>query len=234
MPPNSRVELYAAIRRDARAGVSGRELQRKHGVGWRTVQAAIASAWPQQRARGVWSEGERAPNRRAWIVIGRGSGAFIAWSRPLTRNRYRLARPSYSRRVNAASPRPESNSFWAASPASDPACDPKIRYRSITSRPRTASPAETPNSANRRRSPATTPDQPRPAKDLRGSPTLPQPPGQPGPATPPTPGAPSSGCARSLRVSAVLAGPRANERAVGHHHRRYAGEPMVAHRIPLR
>jgi hypothetical protein len=42
--------LYAAIRRDARAGVSGRELQRKHGVGWRTVQAAITSAWPQQRA----------------------------------------------------------------------------------------------------------------------------------------------------------------------------------------
>lgn len=50
MPRNSRVELYAAIRRDARAGVSGRELQRKHGVGWRTVQAAITSAWPQQRA----------------------------------------------------------------------------------------------------------------------------------------------------------------------------------------
>jgi hypothetical protein len=47
--------LYAAIRRDARAGASGRELQRKHlqrkhSVGWRTVQAAIASAWPQQRA----------------------------------------------------------------------------------------------------------------------------------------------------------------------------------------
>lgn len=50
MPPNSRVELYAAIRRDARAGVSSREIQRKHGVGWRTVQAAVASAWPPQRA----------------------------------------------------------------------------------------------------------------------------------------------------------------------------------------
>jgi transposase len=50
MPPNSRVELYAAIRRDARAGVSGREFQRKHGVGWRTVHAAMASAWPRQRA----------------------------------------------------------------------------------------------------------------------------------------------------------------------------------------
>jgi len=42
--------LYAAIRRDARAGVSGRELQRNHGVLWRTAQAAMASAWPQQRA----------------------------------------------------------------------------------------------------------------------------------------------------------------------------------------
>ena len=50
MSPNARVELYAAIRRDARAGVSSREIQRKHGVGWRTVQAAIASAWPPQRA----------------------------------------------------------------------------------------------------------------------------------------------------------------------------------------
>jgi transposase len=46
----SRVELCAAIRRDARAGMSGRELQRVHGVGWRTVQAALASAWPAQRA----------------------------------------------------------------------------------------------------------------------------------------------------------------------------------------
>ncbi|WP_099252134.1 IS21 family transposase [Mycobacterium sp. shizuoka-1] len=50
MSRNTRVELYAAIRRDARAGVSGREIQRKHGVGWRTVQAAVASAWPLQRA----------------------------------------------------------------------------------------------------------------------------------------------------------------------------------------
>lgn len=50
MPPHSRVELYAAIRRDTRARVSSREIQRKHGVGWRTVQAAMASAWPPQRA----------------------------------------------------------------------------------------------------------------------------------------------------------------------------------------
>lgn len=45
----SRVELFAAIRRDARAGLSKRALQRKHGVGYRTVAAALVSAWPQPR-----------------------------------------------------------------------------------------------------------------------------------------------------------------------------------------
>ena len=37
--PRSRVDLYAAIRRDARSGMSNRALQRKHGVGFRTVTA---------------------------------------------------------------------------------------------------------------------------------------------------------------------------------------------------
>ncbi|MCA0252609.1 MAG: IS21 family transposase [Actinobacteria bacterium] len=46
----SKVELYAAIRRDARAGKSERELQRLHRVGWRTVKAALDSAWPAPRA----------------------------------------------------------------------------------------------------------------------------------------------------------------------------------------
>ena len=46
----SKVELYAAIRRDARAGVSERALQRMHHVGWRTVKAALASAWPPPRS----------------------------------------------------------------------------------------------------------------------------------------------------------------------------------------
>jgi transposase len=41
--------LYAAIRRDARSGLSNRALQRKHGVGYRTVAAALESAWPKQR-----------------------------------------------------------------------------------------------------------------------------------------------------------------------------------------
>jgi transposase len=49
VPPRSKVELYAAIRRDARAGLSGRALERKHGVGFRTVQKALASAWPKPR-----------------------------------------------------------------------------------------------------------------------------------------------------------------------------------------
>lgn len=49
MMPTSRVELYAAIRRDARAGMSGREIERKHGVGYRTVRDALGSAWPQHR-----------------------------------------------------------------------------------------------------------------------------------------------------------------------------------------
>lgn len=47
--PASRVELYAAIRRDARAGMSGREIERTHGVGYRTVRDALGSAWPQHR-----------------------------------------------------------------------------------------------------------------------------------------------------------------------------------------
>jgi hypothetical protein len=45
----SKVELYAAIRRDARAGMSGRAIEKKHGVGRRTVGKALASAWPEQR-----------------------------------------------------------------------------------------------------------------------------------------------------------------------------------------
>lgn len=51
MPRQSKVELYAAIRRDARAGMSGRALQAKYGVGWRTVQTATSSVWPAERRR---------------------------------------------------------------------------------------------------------------------------------------------------------------------------------------
>lgn len=45
----SRVDLYAAIRCDAKKGLSNRALQRKHGVGYRTVAAALESAWPKPR-----------------------------------------------------------------------------------------------------------------------------------------------------------------------------------------
>ncbi|GGU76723.1 hypothetical protein GCM10010178_79900 [Lentzea flava] len=43
------MELYAAIRRDSRAGVSGREIERRYKVGWRTVKQALSSAWPEER-----------------------------------------------------------------------------------------------------------------------------------------------------------------------------------------
>ncbi|NBH10992.1 IS21 family transposase [Amycolatopsis sp. SID8362] len=51
MPPQSKVELYAAIRRDARTGMSARALERKYNVGRRTVVKAVASAWPQPRKK---------------------------------------------------------------------------------------------------------------------------------------------------------------------------------------
>nr|WP_307622942.1 IS21 family transposase [Nocardia lijiangensis] len=53
MPPprQSKVELYAAIRRDSRVGASGRDLQRKYNVGYQTVRAALWSAWPAERKK---------------------------------------------------------------------------------------------------------------------------------------------------------------------------------------
>ncbi|MFJ6668989.1 IS21 family transposase [Streptomyces sp. NPDC091383] len=51
MPRMSKVELYAAIRRDHRGGMSMRELERKHGVTWRTVRKALDSSWPQPRKK---------------------------------------------------------------------------------------------------------------------------------------------------------------------------------------
>ena len=48
MPP-SKVELYAAIRRDARAGMSGRAIEKKYRVGRRIIVSAMASAWPEPR-----------------------------------------------------------------------------------------------------------------------------------------------------------------------------------------
>jgi len=51
MSPVSKVELYAAIRRDARAGMPGRAIERKHGVGRRTIIKALSSAWPEPRKK---------------------------------------------------------------------------------------------------------------------------------------------------------------------------------------
>jgi transposase len=51
MPGVSKVELYAAIRRDARGGMSRREIARKHGVGRLTVVKAMESAWPEERKK---------------------------------------------------------------------------------------------------------------------------------------------------------------------------------------
>ncbi|MDX3500282.1 hypothetical protein PV735_47615, partial [Streptomyces turgidiscabies] len=48
--PVSKVELYAAIRHDARAeGLSSRALSAKYGVGRRTVALALESVWPAPR-----------------------------------------------------------------------------------------------------------------------------------------------------------------------------------------
>lgn len=66
MPSTSKVELYAAIRRDARAGLSGRALQRKHCVGWRTVATALSSAWPQPRKRSPHRFYSNACRLRPW------------------------------------------------------------------------------------------------------------------------------------------------------------------------
>jgi transposase len=48
----SRVELYAAIRRDSRVGgLSSRDLARKYRVGRRVVALALSSAWPEPRKK---------------------------------------------------------------------------------------------------------------------------------------------------------------------------------------
>ncbi len=48
---NAKRLIYAAIRRDAAAGMSARAIERKHGVGWRTVHAALESPNPPARKK---------------------------------------------------------------------------------------------------------------------------------------------------------------------------------------
>lgn len=47
----SRVELYAAIRRESRAGLSGREIAVKFRVSRNTVARALAGSWPEPRKK---------------------------------------------------------------------------------------------------------------------------------------------------------------------------------------
>ena len=49
MPRMSKIELFAAIRRDLAAGMSGRTIEEKYRVGRRTVSAAAVSALPPPR-----------------------------------------------------------------------------------------------------------------------------------------------------------------------------------------
>ncbi|MFE0458767.1 IS21 family transposase [Kitasatospora sp. NPDC058965] len=51
MLPKTKVDLYAAIRRDSHAGLSNRALQRKYDVGFLTVKKALESAWPEPRKK---------------------------------------------------------------------------------------------------------------------------------------------------------------------------------------
>ncbi|MFJ1616308.1 hypothetical protein ACIODT_36860 [Streptomyces sp. NPDC088251] len=45
--PKTKVDLCTALRRDARAGLSNRALQRKYGVGILAVKTALESARPE-------------------------------------------------------------------------------------------------------------------------------------------------------------------------------------------
>lgn len=56
MPRMSKVELFAAIRRESRMGRSGRAIATKYRVSRHTVSDALASAWPRERdGRGACS-----------------------------------------------------------------------------------------------------------------------------------------------------------------------------------
>jgi len=62
--PNSKVDLYAAIRRDARTGMAMRALMRKYGVGYKTVQRALTSALPGSRKK-------MRPQATRWTPVSR-------------------------------------------------------------------------------------------------------------------------------------------------------------------
>ncbi|MDP9850351.1 hypothetical protein J2853_009647 [Streptosporangium lutulentum] len=70
MLSQSKTELYAAIRRDMRGGMSIRAVMRKHSVSYLTVTKASASAWPElrknrPRGRHGWHGPAQKPSRPA-------------------------------------------------------------------------------------------------------------------------------------------------------------------------
>jgi transposase len=71
--PMSKVDLYAAIRRDSRAGMSGRTIAQKYKVSRHTVQAALTSAWPQPRMPAP----PRVSKLDEWNRAGAGLGQLL-------------------------------------------------------------------------------------------------------------------------------------------------------------
>jgi transposase len=62
----SKVELYAAIRRDAHRGMSQRALTQKYNVGQKTVKQALANAWPSPR-KPYPKRGSKIDDHAPWI-----------------------------------------------------------------------------------------------------------------------------------------------------------------------
>ncbi|MFE7357234.1 hypothetical protein ACFU8Q_29815 [Streptomyces sp. NPDC057543] len=76
MPQMSKAELYAAIRRDHRGGMSMRELERKHGVTWRTLREALDSSWPDRPVGGLGTVRMAAVSARDHLSPPAGCGNY--------------------------------------------------------------------------------------------------------------------------------------------------------------
>ena len=70
MPP-SKVDLYAAVRRDARAGMSGRAIEKKYRVGRRTI---VSQNNPRTRGDGSRFASEPVPAQRPRMTHPRAPG----------------------------------------------------------------------------------------------------------------------------------------------------------------
>ena len=73
MPPMSKVDLFAAIRRDSRAGLSVRALARKYQVSRRTIRSVLSSARPASR------RGERRSESVRDVPSAPATGKGAAW-----------------------------------------------------------------------------------------------------------------------------------------------------------